>query len=78
MQPDDLDRAYTALCHALGRVGEEKAPLLLATLSLALIARQDGAEAVLPLIEAAEAACEEDRAPTSTPSWPRQPAASTR
>jgi hypothetical protein len=62
LQPDDLDRTYTALCQALGRAGEAKAPLFLATLSLALIARQASAEDVLPLIDEAEAACREDRA----------------
>jgi hypothetical protein len=51
---DDLDRSYTALSEALGRAGADKAPLLLATLSLALLAREsDGSEA-LRLIAQAE------------------------
>ncbi len=59
MNPDDLDTAYTALAQALGRVGQERSPLLLATLALALLARQGDAQAVLPLIEQAERlACE--------------------
>ena len=51
---DDLDRAYTALCEALGRVGEERSALLLATLSLALIAREDNPDVLLDLISQAE------------------------
>jgi hypothetical protein len=54
MSDDDLDRSYTALSEALARVGEPKAALFLATLSLALIARHDEAAAVLPIIEQAE------------------------
>ncbi|MGH8808054.1 MAG: hypothetical protein ACREX0_09270 [Noviherbaspirillum sp.] len=54
MTDHDLDRAYTALSKALAQVGEDKAPLFLATLSLALLARQSDADAVLPLIAQAE------------------------
>jgi len=54
MNAEELDRAYTALSEALGRVGADKASLMLATLSLALLARQDDAQTVLPLIEQAE------------------------
>ena len=54
MSPDDLDRAYAALSEALGRVGDERASLLLATLSLALLAREPDAQAALPLIAQAE------------------------
>ena len=54
MPADDLDRAYTALAEALGRVGEARAPLLLSTLALALVARQREVESVLPLIGQAE------------------------
>ena len=54
MTPDDLDLSYAALSEALGRVGAEKAPLLLATLSLELLARQPDAHTVLPLIAQAE------------------------
>jgi hypothetical protein len=54
MTGDDLDRGYTALSEALGRVGEDKSALLLATLSLALLAREDDVQAVLDLIAQAE------------------------
>lgn len=54
MNGDDLDRSYSALCEALGRVGEAQAGLLLATLSLALMARAEDATEVLRLIEQAE------------------------
>ena len=54
MTSDELDRCYAALAEALGRVGEGKASLLLATLALGLVARQADAEAVLPLIAQAE------------------------
>jgi len=54
MTSDDLDRSYTALSEALGRAGAEKAALLLATLSLALLARESDAEEVLRLIAQAE------------------------
>ncbi|RJG05504.1 hypothetical protein D3870_05255 [Noviherbaspirillum cavernae] len=54
MTDHDLDRAYTALSNALAQVGEDKAALFLATFSLALLARQSDAEAVLPLIAQAE------------------------
>ena len=42
------------LALALARVGDDRAQLLLATLSLALLARLPDARAVLPLIEQAE------------------------
>jgi hypothetical protein len=54
MTNDDLDRSYTALSEALGRVGTDKAALLLATLSLALLAREADANKVLALIAQAE------------------------
>lgn len=54
MTDTDLDASYTELSQALERVGEDKARLFLATLSLALLARQPDANAVLPLIEQAE------------------------
>ena len=53
MHAEDLDRSYTALCKALERVGEERSELLLAMVSLALIARQGSAEEVLPIIQRA-------------------------
>ena len=54
MNDRDLDECYTALCHALDSVGEQKARLLLATLSLSLLVRESDAAAVLPLIAQAE------------------------
>ena len=54
MRDDELDRCYTALSEALGRVGADKAALLLATLALGLLARQPDAQAALLLIEQAE------------------------
>jgi hypothetical protein len=54
MNSDDLDRSYTELCEALGRVGEDRSALLLATLSLALLAREDDTQLVLNLISQAE------------------------
>ncbi|MCG2593621.1 hypothetical protein LZ009_12615 [Ramlibacter sp. XY19] len=50
MNEADLDRAYTALAHALADVGEERSELMLAMLALALIARAGDADTVLPLI----------------------------
>jgi hypothetical protein len=54
MTDHDLDQSYTALSKALTRVGEDKAALFLATLSLALLAREADASTVLPLIAQAE------------------------
>lgn len=54
MNSDELDLCYTALSEALGRVGTDKASLLLATLALGLLARQADAHTVLPLIAQAE------------------------
>ena len=57
MTDTDLDTCYTTLCHALGEVGEEQAPLLLAMLSLSLLSRLDAASTALPLIEQARQRC---------------------
>jgi hypothetical protein len=54
MTDTDLDHAYSELSEALARVGDDRARLLLATLSLALLARLPDAQTVLPLIEQAE------------------------
>lgn len=54
MNNDELDLCYTALSEALGRVGADKASLLLATLALGLLARQPDAHTALPLIAQAE------------------------
>jgi len=53
MTDHDLDLSYTALAQALADIGADRAPLLLATLALSLVARQPDAKAVLPLIEQA-------------------------
>jgi hypothetical protein len=50
MTDQDLDRCYAALSDALAAVGEQRAPLLLATLSLALIVKETDAKIVLDLI----------------------------
>nr|MBF0685433.1 hypothetical protein [Pseudomonas sp.] len=55
MTEQDLDTSYTSLCEAITRVGEQRAPLFLAMLSLSLIARQPNANDVLSLIAQAEA-----------------------
>ncbi len=49
-----LDQTYTALAEATARVGAAKAPLFLATLSLALLSRQTDATEALALIAQAE------------------------
>lgn len=59
MTDADLDTSYTALCKALGEVGEPQAPLLLAMLSLALLARLPDAATALPLIEQARSRCQQ-------------------
>jgi hypothetical protein len=59
MTDADLDRSYSALCEALTRVGEDKAPLFLSMLSLSLISRLQQADEVLPLLAHAERQCAE-------------------
>jgi hypothetical protein len=54
MGGEHLDLCYTALAEALGRVGADKAPLLLATLSLALIAHESDPHPILDLVAQAE------------------------
>ena len=57
MQAKDLDVAYTALAEAMGRteqLGADKTPLMLATLSLSLIAKLENAGVALALIKQAE------------------------
>lgn len=51
---EHLDQTYTALAEATARVGEARAPLFLATLSLALLSRQADAGEALALIAQAE------------------------
>lgn len=65
MTDTDLDTSYTALCRALGEVGEPQAPLMLAMLSLALMARLPDAASAVALIEQARARCRQD--PLATP-----------
>ena len=50
MNDADLDRAYTALCRALGEVGPQRSELLLSMLCLGLVARSEDAGPVLELI----------------------------
>lgn len=57
MTDADLDRSYSALCEALAQVGEVRAPLLLAMLSLSLMSRFERADQVLPLIANAQKQC---------------------
>lgn len=57
MTDADLDRSYSALCEALAQVGEARAPLLLAMLSLSLMSRFEDADQVLPLIANAQTQC---------------------
>ena len=59
MTDADLDRSYSALCEALTRVGEDKAPLFLSMLCLSLISRLQQADDVLPLLAHAERQCAE-------------------
>jgi hypothetical protein len=54
MQANELDVAYTALAEAIGRVGEANASLMLATLSLSLIAKMDNLDEALTLVKQAE------------------------
>lgn len=53
MTDADLDQSYTALCHALADVGEERSALLLSLLCLQLMGRSASAAEVLPLIATA-------------------------
>ena len=50
MNPEDLDTSYTALCKALGDVGQDKAALFLAMVSLSLMSQSDAPNAVLQMI----------------------------
>lgn len=57
MTDADLDRTYTALCHALGAVGQERSELLLSMVCLALMARSAQADDVLQLIARSRDRC---------------------
>lgn len=50
MTEQDLDKSYTALCEAITRVGEERAPVFLGMLAMSLISRHDKVDDILPLI----------------------------
>ena len=54
MRPAELDALYTALAEAIARVGEDRASLFLATLSLDLIAHHADPAAAAEAIERAE------------------------
>jgi hypothetical protein len=60
MTDTELDRSYTALCRALGDVGQERSELLLAMVALALMARADSAADVLALIARSRERCLQD------------------
>ena len=57
MSDAELDRSYTALCQALGEVGQERSELLLAMVALGLMARQQQADEVLALVQSARDRC---------------------
>jgi hypothetical protein len=57
MTDAELDHGYTALCHALGEVGQERSELLLAMVALALMARAGTADEVLEVIARARERC---------------------
>ena len=57
MNPEDLDTNYTALCKALGEVGQDKAALFLAMVSLSLMSQSKAPDAVLHLIAEARLQC---------------------
>jgi hypothetical protein len=57
MTDDDLDRSYSALCQSLATVGEQRAQLFLSMVCLALMARYERADDVLPVIANVQAQC---------------------
>ena len=57
MNEADLDRVYTALCKALGDVGQEHAELLLAMVALGLVAKAPDAQEVLALVARSRERC---------------------
>ena len=57
MKPDDLDTSYTALCRALGDVGQQNAALFLAMVSLSLMSQSHAPSAVLQMIAEARLQC---------------------
>lgn len=57
MTDAELDRCYTAMCHALGEVGPQRSELLLAMVALALVARADSADEIVSLVERSRDRC---------------------
>ena len=57
MTDQELDRSYTTLCQSLAAVGEDRTQLFLSMMCLALMARYERAEDVLPLIANVQAQC---------------------
>lgn len=57
MTDEDLDRSYSALCQSLATVGEQRAELFLSMVCLALMARYERADDVLPVIANVQAQC---------------------
>ena len=60
MNPDDLDTSYTALCKALGDVGQDNAALFLAMVSLSLMSQSSEPAGVLQMIVEARRQCLQD------------------
>ncbi|AHV92328.1 hypothetical protein [Bordetella holmesii] len=56
MTHQELDQVYTELAHTLARVGQDRAPLLLSMVCLALLGRQGESQAALEIIRQAETA----------------------
>ena len=59
MNDQDLDRSYTAVCHAMSEVGQDRATLFLAMVCLSLVSHSQDAEQVLALIDQAKARCQD-------------------
>jgi len=57
MTDADLDLSYTALCRALGEVGPERSELLLAMVTLSLIAHAEDPGEVQRLLDRARERC---------------------
>ena len=57
MNAEDLDTSYTALCKALGEVGQDNANLFLAMVSLSLISQSNASDTVLKMIAEARTQC---------------------
>jgi hypothetical protein len=60
MTDADLDRSYTALCRALGEVGQERSELLLAMVALGLMAKAESADEILALVARSRDRCLQD------------------